>query len=129
MSGKGGKKRKGGGLAVPRFGTGGLRTPSLTPSALGFVAGGGVAGAVSRHDAAKVLRLGVAESVADEAVAELVEGVTEMSCDPPLERLFAVPVPAATLMDRGEKKGRWLEGRVASGSLGLDEALWQMFEW
>ena len=32
-------------------------------------------------------------------------------------------------MDRGEKKGRWLEGQVASGSLGVDEALWQMFEW
>ena len=129
IGGKGGKKRKGGGLAVPRFGAGRLGTPSPTPSASGSVAGGGVAGAVLRHDAAKVPRLGVAESVADEAVAELVEGVTGMSCDPPVERLFALPVPVATLMDRGEKKARWLEGRVASGSLGLDEALWQMYEW
>ena len=69
-------------VAVPRFGAGGLRMPSPTPSASGSVAGGGAAGAVSRHDAAKVPRLGVAESVADEAVAELVEWVTGMSCDP-----------------------------------------------
>ena len=91
-----------------------------------------MAGAVSRHDAAKVPRLGVAESVADEAVAELVEGVTGMSCDPPVasfEGLFAVPVPGVALVDRGEKKARWLESRVEVGSLDLDEALWQMFEW
>ena len=31
MGGKGGKKRKGG-MAVPSFGAGGLRTPSPTPS-------------------------------------------------------------------------------------------------
>ena len=128
MSGKGGKKRKGGGLAVPRFGIGGLRTPFPTPSVSGSVAGSGVAGAVSRHNAAKVPRLGVAASVADKAVAELVEGVTGMSCDPPVERLFAPPVPEVTLMDRGEKKVGWLESRVESGALGLDEALWQMFE-
>ena len=52
MGGKSDKKRKGGGLAVPRFGVGGLRTPSPTASASGSVAGGGVAGAVSWHDAA-----------------------------------------------------------------------------
>ena len=132
MGGKGGRKRKGGGLAVPRFGTGGLRTLSPTPSASGSVAGGGVAGAVSRHDAAKVPRLGVAESVADEAVAKLVVGVTGMSCDPLVEGLrglFALPVPVATLMERGEKKGRWLGARVESGSLVVDEALWQMYGW
>ena len=131
MGGEGSKKRKGGGLAVPRFGAGGLRTPSPTPSASGSVAGSEVAGAVSRHDAAKVPRFGVTESVANEAVAKLVVGVTGMSCNPPVESLrglFALPVPGATLIDRGENKVRWLEGRVESGSLGLDEALWQMFE-
>ena len=112
---------------MPRFGAGGLRTPSPTCSASGSVAGGGGAGAVSRHDAAKVPRLRVAESVADKVVAELVEGVTGMLCDPPVEvarGLFALPVPADTLLGRGEKKGKWLEGRIESGSLGLDEALW-----
>ena len=105
--GKGGKKRKGGGLAVPRFGAGGLRMPSPPPNASGSVAGGGGAGAVSRHDAAKIPRLGVAESVADEAVAELVAGVTGMSCDPPVvsvRGLVVLPVPEVTLMDRGERK-------------------------
>ena len=132
MGGKGGRKRKGGGLAMPRFGTGGLRTPSPTPMVSGSVAGGRVAGAVSWHEAAKVPRLGEAESVADETIAELVEGVTRMSCDPlagSLKGLFALPVPRVTLMHRWEKKARWLEGRVESRSLGLDEALWQMFEW
>ena len=38
MGGKGGK-RKGGGLVVPSFGAGGMRTPSPTPSASGSVAG------------------------------------------------------------------------------------------
>ena len=38
MGGKGGK-RKGGGLLVPGFGAGGLRTPSPTPSTSGSVAG------------------------------------------------------------------------------------------
>ena len=129
IGGKGGKKKKGGGLAVPRFGAGGLRTPSLTPSASGSMAGGGVAGVVSRHDAAKVPRLSVAASVADEAIAGLVEGVTGMSCDPPVgksERVFALPILEDTLLDRGERKARWL-GRMESGSLGLDEALWLMF--
>ena len=93
MGGKGGKKRKSGGLAVPRFGAGGQRTPSPTPSASGSVAGGGVAGAVSWHDAAKVPRLGVVASVADEAIAGFVEGVTRMSCHPPVECLFALPIP------------------------------------
>ena len=120
MGGKGGRKRKGGGLAVPRFGAGGLCTPSPTPSASGSVAGSGVASAVSRYDAAKVPRLRVAESVADKAIAELVEGVTGMSCDPLVERLFALPVPAVTLMYRGEKKVGWLVGRIESGSIGLD---------
>ena len=132
MGGKGGKKRKGGGLAVPRFGAGGLRTPSPTPSASGSVAGGGVASAVSRHDAAKVPRLRVAESVVDEVVAELVEGVTGISCDPPVAdgtRLFVLPVSEVTLTDRGEKKAGWLVSQVESGSIGLDEALWLMFEW
>ena len=132
MSGKGGRKKKGGGLAAPWFGAGRLRTPSTTPSVLGSVAGGGLAGAVSSHDAAKVLRLRVAESMADEAVAELVEGVTGMSCDPPVEDtrgLFALPVTMDTLMDRGERTGRCLVRSVDSGSLVFDEALWLMFEW
>ena len=131
MGGKGGKNRKGGGLAVPWFCASGWRTPSPSPSASGSVAGGGVAGAVSRHDADKVPRLRVAESVADEAVAELVEGVTGMSSDPLVADgagLFALPVPAVTLLDRVEKKLGWLVGRVESGSIGLDEALWLMFE-
>ena len=68
MGGKGGKKRKGRGLAVPQLGAGGLSTPSLTPSASGSLASGGVAGAVLWHVAAKVPRLGVAASVADEAI-------------------------------------------------------------
>ena len=107
IGGKGGKKRKSGGLAVPWFGADGLHTPSPTPSASGSVAGDREAGVVSRHDAAKVPRLGVADSVADEAVAELVMGVTGMSCDPLVESLkglFALPVHKVTLMNRGEKK-------------------------
>ena len=131
MGGKGGKKRKGGGLVVPWFGAGGLGTPSPTPSASGSVAGGGVAGAVSRHDATKVPRLGVAESVAVEAIAELVVWVTGMSCDPPVESfggLFALPVPRATLLERGEEKGKWLGDRVELGSLSVDAALWQMYK-
>ena len=79
---------------MPRFGAGGLSTPSPTPSASGSVASGELAGAVSRHAAAKVLRLGAAESVADGAVAELVEGVSGMSYDPSgvgLAGLFALP--------------------------------------
>ena len=64
MGGEGGRKRKREGLAVPQVGVGGLRTPSLTPSVSGSVAVGGVAGAVSRHDVAKVSRLGAAASVA-----------------------------------------------------------------
>ena len=126
MGGKGGKKRKGGGIAVPRFGVGGLGTPSPTPSASGSVAAGGLSGAVSRHDAAKVPRFGVAESVADEDIAELVEGVTRMSHDAPvmsLVGLFAIPGPVATLLDRGERKGRWLESRMESGVVDLDTAL------
>ena len=82
MGGKGGRKWKNRGLAVPRFGTGGLRIPSPTPSASGSVAGCEVTVVVSRHDTAKVPRLGVAASVADEAMVGLVEGVIGMSCDP-----------------------------------------------
>ena len=70
--------------------------------------------------------------MADEAVAELVEGVTGITCDPPVERvvgLFTLPVPGVTLLERGEKKGRWLECYVESGSLCLGEALWQTYEW
>ena len=59
------------------------------------------------------------------------EGVTGMSYDPSVESLrglFALPVHKVNLIDKGEKKARWLEDRVESGSLGLAEALWQMFE-
>ena len=75
MRGKGGK-RKGEGLAVPGFGAGGLRTPSPTPSASGSVAGAAEAelGSWMSYDVPlKVLRLGVAESVAD--VSVLSDGV------------------------------------------------------
>ena len=58
MRGKGGKKRMGGGLAVPRFGVGALRMLFPTPSASGSVSGGRVAGAVLRYDATKVPRIG-----------------------------------------------------------------------
>ena len=132
MGGKGGKKRKGRGLAVPRFGVGGLRTPSPTPSALGSVTGGGLTGVVSWDDAAKVPRLREAASVADKAVAELVARVTGMSCDPLvgyLAGLFALPIPVVTLLDRGKKKARWLGSRVESGFLELDSALWYIYEW
>ena len=46
----------------------------------------------------------MAASVADEAIAGLVEGVTGMSFYPPVERLFVLPVSEVTLIDRGEKK-------------------------
>ena len=111
---------------MPRFGAGDLRTPSLTPSASGSMAGGSLASTVSRHDTAKVPRLGVAASMADEAITGLVEGVTGMSCDPPVEKLaglFALPVPVVTLLDWGEKKAGWLVHRVELGSFGLDDAL------
>ena len=72
MGGKGGK-RKGGGLAVPSYGAGGMRTPSPTPSASGFVAGAELASGMSYDVPVKVPRVGVAESVAD--VAALSEKV------------------------------------------------------
>ena len=71
MGGKGGKKRKGG-LVVPSFGAGGLRTPSPTPSVGGWETedegrGGGSVWDVSP----KVPRVGSAKSVAGvDAVAE-----------------------------------------------------------
>ena len=42
---------------------------------------------------------------------------------------FALPAPVATLLERGEEKGRWLGDRVESGSLSVDEALWQIYKW
>ena len=78
MGGKGGKKRKGGGVPTPGFGaggrggpSGGLPSPSPTPSVGGWetedarfgLGGGGVPSA--RETRPKVPRVGVASSVAD----------------------------------------------------------------
>ena len=71
IGGKGGK-RKGGGLAVPSFGGGGLRTPSPTPSALGSMAGVAeveLAGGMSYDIPVKVPRVGVAESISQKKFA------------------------------------------------------------
>ena len=75
MGGKGGRKRKGGGVPTPGFGAGGqggrfggLISPSPTPSVAGWETDEGEAGVgVSREAVAKVPRLGVAASVADVA--------------------------------------------------------------
>ena len=81
MGGKGGRKRKGGGVPTPGLGAGGvgchfsgLLSPSPTPSVAGWETDeGSVDVGVSRDDVAKVPRLGVAESVAD--VPTLVGGL------------------------------------------------------
>ena len=81
MGGKGGK-RKGGGLVVPGFGAGGLRTSSPTPSSSGSVAGAAepeLASGMSYDVPVKVPRVGVAESVAD--VATLSVGVERLDVD------------------------------------------------
>ena len=81
MGGKGGK-RKCGGLVVPGFGAGGLRTPSPTPSASGSVAGASepeLASGMSYDVPVKVPRVGVAESVAD--VAALSAEVEQLDVD------------------------------------------------
>ena len=81
MGGKGGK-RKGGGLVVPVFGAGGLRTPSPTPSASGSVAGAAepeLAPGMSYDVPPKVPRVSVAESMAD--VAALSAGVEWLNVD------------------------------------------------
>ena len=54
-------------LALPEFGTGGLQTPSSTPSASGSGAGGDLVQRVSYDISMKVLRVRVAESVVDVA--------------------------------------------------------------
>ena len=76
MGGKGGKKRKGGGLSTPGFGaggqggpSGGLPSPSPTPSVGGWETederfGSGRAPS-ARKAAPKVPRMGAASSVAD----------------------------------------------------------------
>ena len=71
MGGKGGKKRKGG-LVVPSFGAGGLRTPSPTPSVGGWeTEDEGRRGGSVRDVRPKVPRVGSAKSVAGvDAVAE-----------------------------------------------------------
>ena len=71
MGGKGGNKRKGG-LAVPSFGAGGLRTPSPTPSVGGWETDDEGHGGGSARDARpKIPRVGAASSVAGvDAVAE-----------------------------------------------------------
>ena len=71
MGGKGGKKRKGG-LAVPSFGAGGLKTPSPTPSIGGWeTEDEGRRGGSARDVRPKVPRVGAAKSVAGvDAVAE-----------------------------------------------------------
>ena len=81
--GRKGGKRKGGGLAAPGFGAGGLRTPSPTPSASGSVAdaaGAELAYGMSYDVPLKVPRVGVAESVAD--VAALSDGVRHLELSP-----------------------------------------------
>ena len=81
MGSKGGK-RKGGGLVVPGFGAGGLRTPSPTPSVSGSVAGAAepeLASGMSYDVPVKVPRVGVAESVAD--VAALSASVERLDVD------------------------------------------------
>ena len=82
MGGKGGK-RKSGGLVAPSFGAGGLHTPSPTPSASGYVAGVEeveLAGGMSYDVPVKILRVGVAGSLAD--VAALLEEVGRLAVDP-----------------------------------------------
>ena len=82
MGGKGGK-RKSGGLAVPSFGAGGLRTPSPTPSASGFVvgaAGAELATGMSYDVPVNVPQVGVAESVSD--VAALSDEVGHLEVRP-----------------------------------------------
>ena len=71
MGGKGGKKRKGG-LAVPSFGAGRLRTPSPTISIGGWeTVDEGRGGGSARDARPKITRLGAASSVAGvDAVAE-----------------------------------------------------------
>ena len=71
MGGKGGKKRKGG-LVVPSFGAGGLRTPSPTPDVGGWeTEDEGRGGGSARNVRLKVPRVGAAMSVAGvDAVAE-----------------------------------------------------------
>ena len=78
MGGKGGKS-KGGGLAVPCDGAGGMRTPSPTPSGSGSVAGVDLASELSYNVLVKVPRVGVAESVAHLAVLSEAVGQLEVS--------------------------------------------------
>ena len=108
MGGKGGK-RKGGGLVVPGFGAGGLRTPSATPNASGSVGGAAVvelAGGMSYDVPVKVPRVGVAESVAD--VAALSEGVGRLTVDPLVERIDSVLASIRNLRVVPEVRSRLL---------------------
>ena len=108
MGGKGGK-RKGGGMAAPSFGVGGLRTPSPTPSASGSVAGVAeveLAGAMSYDVPAKVPRVGVAESVAD--VAALSEEVGRLAVDPVVGVVDRVLVSIRNLRMVSEVRSRQL---------------------
>ena len=109
MGGMGGK-RKGGGLVVPGFGAGGLRTPSPTPSVSGSVAGvAGVelAGGMSYDVPFKVPRVGVAESVSD--VAALFEGVGRLTVDPLVGIIDRVLASVRNLRVVPEVRGRLLE--------------------
>ena len=108
MGGKGGK-RKGGGLVVPSFGAGGLRTPSTTPSASGSVDGAAVvelAGGMSYDVPVKFPRVGVAESVAD--VAALSVGVGRLTVDPLVGRIDSVLASIRNLRVVPEVRGRIL---------------------
>ena len=108
MGSKGGK-RKGGGLVVPGFGAGGLRTPSPTPSASGSVDGAAVvelAGGMSYDVPVKVPRVGVAESVAD--VAALSEGVGRLMVDPLVGRIDSVLASIRNLRVVPEVRGSLL---------------------
>ena len=140
MGGKGGK-RKGGGLVVPSFGAGGLRTPSPTPSVWGSVDGTAVvelAGGMSYDVLVKVPRVGVAESVAD--VAALSEGVGRLTVDPLVGRIDSVLACIRNLRVVPEVRSRMLvqveevrlllevEGDKASECQRLRRVLWEKEE-
>ena len=128
MGGKGGK-RKGGGLAVPSFGAGGLRTPCPTPSASESVACAAeveLASGMSYDVPVKVPRMSVAESVAD--VAALSDGVRHLVVSPVLAgvnhllvtigNLRVVPAVRAHLLSEVEQMRGCLEA-AESGAVEL----------
>lgn len=77
-----GEKRKGGGLAVPGFGAGGMRTLCLTASLSGSMVGAELASAKLYDALVMVPRVGIAESVTD--VSTLSEEVGHLELGPGL---------------------------------------------